>query len=187
MKKLLSVFLWATVLQAPAQTLIVYGDRADSIEINASRDLQADFQKACRQKTDLTRYRKGLNTAAYRQVIYVGTQTSSAFIKANAATAGQLLKNPLEPETFVLKSSNAKTHFIVGADRRGVFYGVYEFSNQVLGIDPNAYWINDRQTMKAQINIPLLAFRKPAPVYRYRGYFDNDNDLLANFKGKKQP
>jgi hypothetical protein len=169
-----------------SQVLVVYGDKADAIELNASKDLVADFKKASNEKVGLEQYSKGMNKAGYRNVIYVGTSSSNSFISnyINRQSA-ELFKAPLASETFVLKTIDPKTHVIAGADTRGTFYGIYEFSNKVLGTDPNAYWIGYQQPLKQQINIPSLSFRKAPPVYKYRGYFDNDDDLLANFKGKK--
>jgi len=183
---LIFVLLIVGVIKTTAQTLLVYGDHADSIEINASKDLLADYQKASKEKAVLVKFKKGLNTTPFRNVIYIGTAVSNSFIQSVILSRSiDVLNAPLEPETFVLKSINAKTHLIVGADIRGIFYGVYEFSNQILEVDPNTYWIGYQQPVKQKVTIPVLSFRKPKPVYKYRGYFDNDNDLLANFKGRK--
>lgn len=169
-----------------AQTLLVYGDRADTIEINASRDLLADYKKASKEKVILVKYQPGLATAEYSNVIYIGTVHSNSFIQHYVSThANHNLARPLEAETFVLQTIGPRTHLIIGADIRGTFYGVYDFSQKILGVDPNTYWIGYHQPVHVKIVVPVLSFRKPAPVYKYRGYFDNDNDLLANFKGRK--
>ena len=33
--------------------------------------------------------------------------------------------------------------------------------------------------------IPQISYREQAPVFKLRGYFDNDNDHLANWRGRK--
>lgn len=169
-----------------AQTLLVYGDKADTIEINASKDLLRDYSQSSKERVTMVQYHAGLSTTAYANIIYIGTAKSNSFIQkyTQAHTTGIFTKS-LEPETFVLQTIAPKTLLIVGADTRGTFYGVYDFSKKILGIDPNTYWIGYQQKIKAKIAIPELSFRKSAPVYKYRGYFDNDNDLLANFKGRK--
>lgn len=169
-----------------AQTLLVYGDKADAVEMNAAKDLLADYRNASKEKVTLLRYTPGMQLKDYRQVIYIGTEVSNSYIKTyvNQHRDG-LFRKSLPPETFVWQTTRPGTALIVGADTRGVFYGVYDFSQKILDTDPNTYWIGYRQKVKDKIDIPQLSFRKQAPVYRYRGYFDNDNDLLANFKGKK--
>lgn len=169
-----------------AQTLIVYGDKATAVEINASKDLAADYKQMSRETIEIVQYKKNINTKKYENVIYVGTTSSNSFIKALVqAELSVLFKEALTPETYMLKSFNNKTHLIIGADVRGVFYGVYEFSKRVVGTDPNAYWIGYQPQMKNNVIIPTLSYRAKPPVFKYRGYFDNDNDLLANFKGRK--
>lgn len=179
-------FLLVAVSSLHAQTLLVYGDKADAVEINASKDLLHDYQQASREKSSLVQYHTGLSTTGYNNVIYIGTEKSNTFIGqyVQSHKSGNFSK-ALEPETFVLQTTAPKTQLIVGADIRGTFYGVYDFSQKILGVDPNEYWIGYQQKIKDKINIPSLSYRKPAPAYKYRGYFDNDNDLLANFKGRK--
>ncbi|MDE3253703.1 MAG: glycosyl hydrolase 115 family protein [Bacteroidota bacterium] len=175
---------WFSSLQA--QTLLVYGDKADTIEINATKDLLKDWKQSVKERVTMVPYHAGLSTSAYAHIIYIGTAKSNSFIQDYTQTHpnGKFSK-PLEPETFVLQTTSPKTLLIVGADTRGTFYGIYDFSQKILGVDPNTYWIGYQQKTKDKLVIPELSFRKPAPVYKYRGYFDNDNDLLANFKGRK--
>ncbi len=178
--------LLASLSLLQAQTLLVYGDKADAVEVNATKDLQADYRNASKEKITILPYTPGMHLKNYRQVIYVGTEISNSYIKAYVDQHKDgWFRTALSPETFVLQTTTPGTHLIVGADTRGVFYGVYDFSKKMLDTDPNTYWIGYRQRVKEKIDIPHLSFRKQAPVYRYRGYFDNDNDLLANFKGKK--
>jgi hypothetical protein len=185
-KKLLLLCLLLDLSGLQAQTLLVYGDKADAVEVNASKDLLADYQKASREQVSLVQYHPALVTKGYSNVIYIGTEKSNAFIGQYVQShKSRNLAKALEPETFVLQTIAPNTQLIVGADTRGTFYGVYDFSQKILGVDPNEYWIGYQQKTKDRIVIPVLSFRKAAPVYKYRGYFDNDNDLLANFKGKK--
>ncbi len=169
-----------------AQTLLVYGDKTDTVEINASRDLLADYRKATKEKVSLIQYHEGQALPPHETIIYIGTRKSNSYIGNYMAKHPESLTGSTLPaETFVLQTISPKTHLITGADTRGVFYGVYEFSQRILNVDPNTYWIGSHQTVRDKIQVPVLSFRKPAPVYKYRGYFDNDNDLLANFKGRK--
>lgn len=139
-----------------------------------------------KERVDLKMYSPDLDTRKYRQVLIVGTRASNSYLgEYFTGKNGEAPGSALAPETYLLKSLDKNTHLIVGADIRGTFYGVYEFSKTVLGIDPNAYWIGYTHQTHKKIAIPSLSFQAKAPVFQYRGYFDNDNDLLANFKGRK--
>ena len=171
---------------AIARILVVYGEKATAIELNASKDLKHDIESVSSEPVDLEVYSSLLNIKKYRQIIYVGTKTSNGYLREYYKGAvDENFTTELEPETYILKSTDQNSHMIVGADIRGTFYGVYEFSKKVLDIDPNAYWIGYVNTKQEKISIPVLSFRAKAPAFQYRGYFDNDNDLLANFKGRK--
>lgn len=171
---------------ATATILIVYGDKATSIEQNASLDLKYDIESVSKERVDLSAYSSNFDVKKYRHVIYVGTKATHTYLSEYLTSAsGNILSGDLAPETYLLKSINSKTHLIMGADNRGTFYGVYEFSKTVLGTDPNAYWIGYTTKTQEKITIPALSYQAKAPVFQYRGYFDNDNDLLANFKGRK--
>lgn len=191
--KLLFLFGWLISFKTaaqeegvPAKILIVYGEKATTIELNASKDLKYDIESISKEQVVLKAFSETLNVNKYSQVIYVGTKTSNSFLGEYCKSiSGEIFDRELQAETYILKSIDKKTHVIVGADVRGTFYGVYEFSKTILDIDPNAYWIGYESEIQNKIYIPLLSYRAKAPAFPYRGYFDNDNDLLANFKGRK--
>ncbi len=71
---------------------------------------------------------------------------------------------------------------LTGADMRGTIYAIYEFSQKVLGIDPMYLW-TDKQPVK-RVSIALskdFGHTYPSPVFRYRGFFPNDEDLLSGW------
>jgi hypothetical protein len=77
---------------------------------------------------------------------------------------------------------------LVGADVRGTIYAVYEFAEEYLGIDPLYYWTDHQPIQRAQIELPGSLNKKfPAPVFKYRGLFVNDEDLLTGWApGQKE-
>jgi hypothetical protein len=69
-----------------------------------------------------------------------------------------------------------------GADTRGTIYAVYEFSQRYLGIDPLYYWTDHQPAKRASIQIPATLHEDyPAPLFKYRGFFINDEDLLTGW------
>lgn len=81
--------------------------------------------------------------------------------------------NPQRPTKVVVLS---------GADMRGTIYAVYQFSEKYLGIDPVYYWTDHRPVRRASIPLPAsLNETYPPPVFTYRGFFINDEDLLTGW------
>ena len=96
----------------------------------------------------------------------------------NCTTANQ-------PETFAFSvTASAGKHVVclVGADMRGTIYAIYEFSQTVLGVDPMYLWTDKQPAKRVSIPLPAgFAHVSPQPVFKYRGFFTNDEDLLTGW------
>jgi hypothetical protein len=95
-----------------------------------------------------------------------------------------------KPESFSIstararwkKGQRAKVVLLTGADMRGTIYAIYQFSEEYLGIDPMYYWTDYEPAHKEQIEVPAsLKKEYPAPLFKYRGLFINDEDLLTGW------
>ncbi|MGB7265234.1 MAG: glycosyl hydrolase 115 family protein, partial [Terracidiphilus sp.] len=71
---------------------------------------------------------------------------------------------------------------LAGADMRGTIYAIYEFSQTVLGVDPMYLWTDKEPAKRTRIPLPAdFARVSPKPVFKYRGFFTNDEDLLTGW------
>ncbi|MGD0736589.1 MAG: glycosyl hydrolase 115 family protein [Terracidiphilus sp.] len=95
-----------------------------------------------------------------------------------------------EPEAFAFSTASvpgngkAKQRVVclTGADMRGTIFAIYEFSQRYLGIDPMYLWTDKEPVKRASIKLPAdFARAFPKPVFRYRGFFPNDEDLLTGW------
>ena len=86
-------------------------------------------------------------------------------------------------ESFSISVKTARrTVVLSGPDMRGTMFAVYEFSQKYLGIDPMYYWTDHEPAHRAAIEVPdSLDEKFPAPVFKYRGLFINDEDLLTGW------
>jgi len=102
----------------------------------------------------------------------------------------------VDPESFSISIgavedeglSPSKVVVLSGADMRGTIYAIYEFSQAFLDIDPMYYWTDREPTRRAKIALPASLNKVfPSPLFRYRGIFVNDEDLLTGWApGEKQ-
>ena len=74
---------------------------------------------------------------------------------------------------------------LVGADERALFYAAYEFSEKHLKIDPLEYWTGKEPKKLYNFDFSSIHFKSKPPKFKLRGYFDNDSDMIANWKGDK--
>ncbi len=90
-------------------------------------------------------------------------------------------ENVAEAESFSI-AVKGRTLVLAGADMRGTIYAIYQFSQEYLGIDPLYYWTDHEPERRAHVELPAsLSHAYPAPVFKYRGFFINDEDLLTGW------
>jgi hypothetical protein len=98
-----------------------------------------------------------------------------------------LVKKPLTgAESFVLRvdkdAGGRKALVAAGSDARGAIYAAYALSEEILGVDPWYYWVDKEPVRRTRINVAGgLDKRFGPPTFKYRGFFINDEDLLAGF------
>jgi hypothetical protein len=69
-----------------------------------------------------------------------------------------------------------------GTDMRGTIYAIYQFSQEFLGVDPMYYWTDNEPTRRSSVILTADLHKEyPAPVFKYRGWFPNDEDLLTGW------
>src|SRR5262249_18885017 len=148
----------APVVLDATTTLIVGADEPGPV-MEAARDLAADFEKVIGRRPRIVQRRE---------------EASGPAVVIAAGKAGA-------PESFSIAAQDGTVR-LTGADMRGTIYAVYQFSEDYLGIDPLYYWTDRVPPRKARIEL-TDGFSKdfPAPVFRYRGFFVNDEDLLTGW------
>ncbi|MCW8925977.1 MAG: glycosyl hydrolase 115 family protein [Xanthomonadales bacterium] len=184
-KILTGLFLSFMAGVSQAETFIVTDPSSSDTARHAAAELAADIRHACPSESVAIRSDAPSEEAPGVSSIRIGhIDNGPLFADAAIRVRYPLLEEKLEPETFVIQSSDGSA-VIAGADDRGLLYAVYEFSARVLGIDPLEFWTGKKPSICETLKIPPLTYRAPAPVFSLRGYFDNDNDHLANWRGRK--
>jgi hypothetical protein len=146
--------------------------------VEATQDLQGDFEKVFGKKPAIVH--RSEDAAPVTILIGERSKLPEAFRPAV----------PSERESFMIsvttaewnKSRPTRVVLLAGADMRGTIYAIYQFSEEYLGIDPQYYWTDHQPVRRTQIELPSSLMKKfPAPVFKYRGFFINDEDLLTGW------
>ncbi len=143
----------------------------------ATEDLRGDFAKVFGREPRLLNRLEDAGPVAI-----VIAQNANVPAGAECATASGT-------EAFAFSTANAggaaKTQRVIcltGADMRGTIYAIYEFSQRILGTDPMYLWTDREPEKRTAIPLPAdFARAYPSPVFRYRGFFTNDEDLLTGW------
>lgn len=150
----------------------------------AAGDLASDFEKVMGKKPRIVHREEDAGPVT----ILIGEKS--------ALPEGMKPPGLSQAESFSISVRRANwnaprpTHVVLlaGADMRGTLYAIYQFSQEFLGVDPMYYWTDHQPRRRAQIALPASLDKTfPAPVFKYRGFFINDEDLLTGWApGEKQ-
>ena len=143
----------------------------------ATEDLLSDFAKVFGKAPRLV---EGLADAGPTAILIAQRENLPADLKC--ATTGDR-----EAFAFSIAESGSggaakRVVCLTGADMRGTIYAIYQFSQTVLGVDPMYLWTGKQPEKRTSITLPDdFAHVFPSPVFRYRGIFTNDEDLLSGW------
>ena len=148
-----------------AQTALVLGAGTKGPVRLAAEDLASDMQKVFGVKPRILSSLDDASGTAI--VIHEATEAARPAESFSIAVADQ---------------GGTKVVRLEGADMRGTIYAIYEFSQEFLGVDPMYYWTDNEPARKHDVELALNLHKEyPAPVFKYRGWFPNDEDLLTGW------
>jgi hypothetical protein len=86
-------------------------------------------------------------------------------------------------EAYLLRTFGEREQnlLICGSDDRGTMWGIYDFSEQVLGIDPLYIWTGHSPVPVGELSVESMHVVSPPPTFQFRGWFINDEDLLTGW------
>ena len=124
--------------------------------MNAARNLKIDLERVCGAK-----------------VTFVERQQDARIVAGTAATLKQHQKELKgHNEQYIIDARQGQL-FIVGSDRRGTIFGIYELSRQI-GVSPWYYWADAPIDQHKTIYIANGTRTDGEPAVRWRGLFLND-------------
>ncbi len=149
-------------------TIVVGSDEPGPVHL-AANDLAGDFEKVFGVKPKIADH-AGAGKGA---TVLIGEAVKLPDDKPPA--------NLSDPESFSIAASGEDL-VLSGTDMRGTIYAIYQFSQEYLGVDPMYFWTDHEPVRRARVEIPAsLCKMYPAPVFKYRGFFINDEDLLTGW------
>jgi Ni/Co efflux regulator RcnB len=140
----------------------------------ATKDLEKDFAKVFGQTPKVV---NSLMDAGPLAILIAQRENVPAGV--NCATT-----TDTEAFAFSIASVGGATRVIclTGADMRGTIFAIYQFSQSVLGVDPMYLWTDKQPAKRVSITLPKdFTHTYPSPVFKYRGFFPNDEDLLTGW------
>lgn len=166
-------------LSSEDRTAVLYVEKgSDSAVSRAANDFAADVDRVTTRRPALVDDPSSLSG----DVVLVGVCGKSPVIDALVA-AGKLDVTGLKGswETFLVATVDAplpnvrRALVVVGSDRRGAIYGLYELS-AAIGVSPWYWWADVAPVHQKRLAIAAGQRRFGPPSVKYRGIFINDED-----------
>lgn len=142
----------------------------------ATQDLQSDLARVFGTKPRIVTRREDAGPVT---ILVAEESQLPAALRPLGATAPESFSIAVRPAPW---SAATRLVVLTGPDLRGTIYAIYQFSQDYLGVDPMYYWTDHMPPRRSRIALPEhLARLFPPPVFKYRGFFINDEDLLTGW------
>jgi hypothetical protein len=109
----------------------------------------------------------------------VATPSSRSIVNSYAPDLVRELAG--KPEAFHLRITGNNL-LIAGSDPRGTMWGLYDFIEKELGVDPMYFWTGLAPAARTELSWASIDRAAAPPSFRFRGWFINDEDLLTDWR-----
>ncbi|ALJ01085.1 glycosyl hydrolase [Rufibacter tibetensis] len=157
--------------------------------IRALKDLQADVNRVTKTEPALT---VGKKAPKEKTLVLVGTLGKSPLIDQLVKSKKLDVKDLTGKwETFVVQTVKRpmkgvdEALVIVGSDKRGTIYGIYDVSQQI-GVSPWYWWADVPVKQQENLYVEEGRHTKGTPAVKYRGIFINDEAPALSNWSKEQ-
>lgn len=118
--------------------------------------------------------------------VLIGSLTNSRFTAYLEAHGIALPEIAGKWEHYTVRTVSGAL-LIAGSDERGTMWGIYEFSQRYLGVDPLYLWTDHTPKILDKVVLDDVCITDGPKTYRFRGWFVNDEDLIEGFCRKSKP
>jgi len=112
------------------------------------------------------------------------TGVELALVRGGAPAAGDVYiatAKRADWEAYSVKEADGVLR-ICGSDDRGTMFGVYDFIERYLGVDPMYFWSGVSHPKRETLAWDAVSIDQPSPSFRFRGWFLNDEDFINSWK-----
>lgn len=138
----------------------------------AANNLKKDIELVTGKTPEISQNKTG------RYNLIIGSLDNSVFIR-NIVKENHLdvssIQGKWEAYTIAALPGNngVKNLIVIGSDKRGTIYGIYEIS-KLIGVSPWNWWADVPAVKKEQLYVTTNGYTDPGPKVQYRGIFIND-------------
>jgi len=145
----------------------------------AVKDLADDIERITGQRPQLITD----GTIPSESAVFIGTVTNPKAMEIfRGFNHEKLIGLEGKWEAYrVLSHKGEKKMFIAGSDARGTMFGIYDFIEQYLKVDPLYAWSGIEPQKRTTLAWESFLIKQDDPSFKFRGWFINDEDLLTDW------
>lgn len=182
------LFLCSCSNTGPKMYYLITGSAANNIELSTIKDLKDDLSKVVENEIYIISETEKLPSNGI--YFLLGTPETNTLIKDLS------IQNKIELSSEIPGSrggiwskavlANGQNSIVLGgSDIQGFQYSIYDYSKEILGIDPLEYWTGKLPGKKTTEDLYSFTSKTIAPPkVPLLTYFENDVDELASYRGK---
>lgn len=153
-------------LCADGQSITIGVDADENIGVRtAAQNLASDIKKVCNAEVSL-----GSTSGSRIVVATIGPKKAEAIAKMAGVDIKELKG---KREKYIIATTAEGKLYVLGSDRRGTIFGIYELSRQA-GVSPWYWWMDVPVKRHNAVFVKLGQWTDGEPAVRYRGIFIND-------------
>ena len=160
-----------------SKSLVLVPASEESYVKLAAADLVSDAMKVGGVKLDTVEKPQAQKTPT----LYIGTVSNPEFKKLLGELGANAGEIEGKFECYKIFNVGENGLAIVGSEPRGTMFGVYEFTEKFLGVEPLYFFSGLEPEKKSEIVLKDVSIASKEPTVKYRGWFINDEDLLTEF------
>ena len=141
----------------------------------AADDLKSDIKKVGNAEVE---YGDG---SGKKGTLYIGTADNAEFKKRMEKFGVDLKELEGKFECYKMQNVGENSFAVIGSDARGTMFGIYEFCEKYLGVQPLHFFSGLQPQKKRELKLSNVSTVSKEPSVKYRGWFINDEDFLSEF------
>lgn len=185
---LCGLFLFLSCTNKSEVIYLVHGELEGEVGLATISDLQIDLSKVVQGEVRIISEKIPLPKDGVFFVLGTAesNQTIADLIKKGILNLSKENPGPRGGIWSKVNLTNGqKAVILAGSNVQGLQYAIYDYTNEILGIDPLEYWTGKKPDINNNINLFDFENRTiDPPKVPILSYFENDVDELANYRGK---
>ena len=170
-----------TLVGKETRARVVVGANEPEYVFRAAQDFTNDVKKITGADLALTR-----GNAPRPGDVFISTTGGSRLSRPHSPGGSRSCATDQKWESYDV-TVNSGVLAIAGSDARGTMFGLYDFIERYLKVDPLAFWNGVPYPKAETLAWDSVEIHQSSPTFKFRGWFINDEDFLSQWREPAGP